>query len=67
MAAHFEIPEEAENALYSADRALAMLELLAAAQGAQQIEAKGEELSAMLSLIRQQVRAALDAARFRSS
>lgn len=40
---------------------------LAAAQGAQQIEAKGEELSAMLSIIRQQVRAALDAARFRPS
>lgn len=65
--AAFIIPEEAEHGLYEADRALSALEAVFAALGDAQLECRCDELAALLALVRRQVAAAREAARFEAS
>lgn len=60
--AHFTISEEAENALYTSDLALSMVESLAVHAGDEQMEITGAELAALLVLVRDAIRRARESA-----
>jgi hypothetical protein len=62
--AHFTIPEEAETALYGAERALALMESTFATLGEAQFEGRCDELAAIFGIIREKVAVALTAARW---
>lgn len=58
------ITEEAEGALWRAERALAALAHLAAAANGHAAEIEGDELSALLDLLREEIARARQTARF---
>lgn len=62
--AAFIISEQAEHALYEADRALSALETILAALGEAQLECRCEELAALLALVRKPLAQAREQARF---
>lgn len=62
--AAFMIPEEAENALCQADRALSALEYVCSALGETQLECRGDELAALFAMVRDRIHAARQMARF---
>lgn len=62
--AAFLIPEQAEQDLYEADRALSALETLFAALGEAQLECRCDELAALIALVRRNVAAARESTRF---
>lgn len=62
--AAFIIPEEAEHALFEADRALAALETVFAALGEAQLACRCDELAALIALVRRNVAQARESARF---
>ncbi len=64
MSARFEIPEDAENALWQADQALAFVETLASQAGDEAIESRGDEVAAFIGLVRGLIRSAREQARF---
>lgn len=63
MAAYL-ISEEAENALWRAERALAALSHAFAAADGAACEIAGEEISALLELLRREIATAREQARF---
>lgn len=62
--AAFLISEEAENALWRADRALGALTHAFAAADGHAAEIPGEEIAALLELLRREIATALASARF---